>query len=60
MTKVEQNLEKWNVFSPHKLCIGLASYGYKYTNLQLGNVSNQFLRFANIVHISLILLLLIL
>lgn len=36
MTKVEQNLEKWNVFSPHKLCIGLASYGYKYTNLQLG------------------------
>ena len=36
MTKIEQNLEKWNVFFPHKLCIGLASYGYKYTNLQLG------------------------
>lgn len=36
MTKIEKNLEKWNVFSPHKLCIGLASYGYKYTNLHLG------------------------
>ena len=33
---IQTTLEKWRVFPPDKLCIGLAGYGYLYRNLAPG------------------------
>lgn len=36
MNQIEKDLHKWDVFPQNKLCIGLASYGFKYMNLKPG------------------------
>lgn len=36
MERIKKRLQNWSVFNPSKLCIGLASYGYLYENLEPG------------------------
>lgn len=47
MRKIEDLLINWNVFSPNKLCIGLAAYGFKYMNLKPGERISRFAKISD-------------
>jgi len=44
LNKIKRNMDRWSAFSPKKICIGLASYGYIYRGISPGQESQVSLR----------------
>jgi len=44
LDKMQEAMTKWAVFPPHKICIGLANYGYRYKGLFPGQKSETSLK----------------